>query len=109
MIGRKNNVDVVQLTDGVWADNSITYKISNYSAKIEDTEGADKAIAYAFSHFSDVTPLTFTRITEGCAHIEFIFEKSTSGLAYATYPMKGGARVVFYDQPFMTDCKRGNK
>uniref|UniRef100_A0A3B3VFS4 Matrix metalloproteinase-9 n=1 Tax=Poecilia latipinna TaxID=48699 RepID=A0A3B3VFS4_9TELE len=56
-----------------WDHNDITYRILNYSPDM-DSNVTDDVFARAFRVWSDVTPLTFTRLFQGEADIMISFE-----------------------------------
>uniref|UniRef100_A0A3B3WC35 Peptidase metallopeptidase domain-containing protein n=1 Tax=Poecilia mexicana TaxID=48701 RepID=A0A3B3WC35_9TELE len=64
-----------------WDHNNITYKILNYSSDM-DSDVIDDAFARAFKVWSDVTPLTFTRLLQGVADIMISFEIGDHGDPY---------------------------
>ncbi|XP_073525772.1 matrix metalloproteinase-18-like [Phyllobates terribilis] len=55
-----------------WNKRDLTYRILNYTPDMPQSE-VDQAIQRAFKVWSDVTPLTFTRIFEGISDIEISF------------------------------------
>uniref|UniRef100_A0A3B3WXD5 Matrix metalloproteinase-9 n=1 Tax=Poecilia mexicana TaxID=48701 RepID=A0A3B3WXD5_9TELE len=73
-----------------WDHNNITYKILNYSLDIDNIL-TDKVIARAFKVWSDVTPLTFTRLLQGDADIMISFETADHG---DPYPFDGKRGVL---------------
>ncbi|KAG8446571.1 hypothetical protein GDO86_014139 [Hymenochirus boettgeri] len=64
-----------------WDHNDITYRILNYSPDL-DPEVIDDAFARAFKVWSDVTPLTFTRIYNGEPDINILFGTEDHGDPY---------------------------
>ncbi|XP_007544154.1 matrix metalloproteinase-9-like [Poecilia formosa] len=64
-----------------WDHNNITYKILNYSSDMDRTV-IDDIVARAFKVWSDVTPLTFTRLLQGDADIMISFETADHGDPY---------------------------
>nr|AEA51067.1 matrix metalloproteinase 9 [Oryzias melastigma] len=62
-----------------WDHNDVTYRILNYSPDL-DSSVIDDAFARAFKVWSDVTPLTFTRLFDGTADIMISFGKKTMGI-----------------------------
>ncbi|XP_016523044.1 matrix metalloproteinase-9-like, partial [Poecilia formosa] len=73
-----------------WNHSDITYRILNYSLDI-DSNLTDKVIARAFKVWSDVTPLTFTRLLHGNADIMISFETADHG---DPYPFDGKRGVL---------------
>ncbi|XP_037540132.1 matrix metalloproteinase-9 [Nematolebias whitei] len=61
-----------------WDHNDITYRIMNYSPDM-DSSLIDDAFARAFKVWSDVTPLTFTRLFQDTADIMILFGKAEHG------------------------------
>ncbi|XP_056417549.1 matrix metalloproteinase-18-like [Hyla sarda] len=55
-----------------WSKRDLTYRIVNYTPDMPRSE-VDYAIQRAFKVWSDVTPLTFTRIYDGVSDIEISF------------------------------------
>ncbi|XP_051950738.1 matrix metalloproteinase-9-like [Xyrauchen texanus] len=64
-----------------WNHQDVTYKILNYSPDMEASL-IDDVFARAFKVWSDVTPLTFTRIYEGTAEIMISFGRAEHGDGY---------------------------
>ncbi|MBN3306250.1 MMP2 collagenase, partial [Amia calva] len=64
-----------------WDKYYITYRILSYSPDM-DASLIDDAFARAFKVWSDVTPLTFTRLYEGIADIMVSFGKEDHGDGY---------------------------
>uniref|UniRef100_A0A4W5QEJ0 Matrix metalloproteinase-9 n=1 Tax=Hucho hucho TaxID=62062 RepID=A0A4W5QEJ0_9TELE len=58
-----------------WDHHDVTYRILNYSPDMEASL-IDDAFARAFKVWSDVTPLTFTRLFDGTADIMVSFGKA---------------------------------
>ncbi|XP_037391777.1 matrix metalloproteinase-9-like [Pygocentrus nattereri] len=67
--------------DVKWDHNDITYRIMNYSPDMEESL-IDDAFARAFKVWSDITPLTFTRLYDGTADIMISFGKQDHGDFY---------------------------
>lgn len=78
-----------------WDHNDITYRIINYTP---DMEGSliDDAFARAFKVWSDVTPLTFTRLFDGTADIMISFGKADHG---DPYPFDGKDGLLAHAYP----------
>ncbi|XP_074160498.1 interstitial collagenase-like [Sminthopsis crassicaudata] len=55
-----------------WEKNNLTYSIENYTPDLTK-EDVDDSIRKAFKVWSDVSPLTFTKISEGEADIKISF------------------------------------
>ncbi|XP_016520804.1 matrix metalloproteinase-9-like [Poecilia formosa] len=64
-----------------WDHNDITYRILNYSPDM-DSKLIDDAFARALRVWSDVTPLTFTRLLQGEADIMISFGTGDHGDAF---------------------------
>uniref|UniRef100_A0A8C7PBJ9 Matrix metalloproteinase-9 n=1 Tax=Oncorhynchus mykiss TaxID=8022 RepID=A0A8C7PBJ9_ONCMY len=64
-----------------WDHHDVTYRILNYSPDMEASL-IDDAFARAFKVWSDVTPLTFTRLFDGTADIMVSFGKADHGDGY---------------------------
>uniref|UniRef100_A0A3B3U5E3 Matrix metalloproteinase-9 n=1 Tax=Poecilia latipinna TaxID=48699 RepID=A0A3B3U5E3_9TELE len=89
-----------------WDHNNITYRILNYSLDMERTV-IDDVFARAFKVWSDVTPLTFTRLLQGDADIMISFETDhgdpypfdgkDGDLAHAFSPGVGIDREAHFD------------
>ncbi|XP_044894894.1 interstitial collagenase-like [Felis catus] len=62
------------LTEGNprWEHTDLTYRIENYTPDLPRAE-VDRAIEKAFQLWSDVSPLTFTKVSEGQADIMLSF------------------------------------
>uniref|UniRef100_A0A803TW67 Peptidase metallopeptidase domain-containing protein n=1 Tax=Anolis carolinensis TaxID=28377 RepID=A0A803TW67_ANOCA len=89
-----------------WGVKDLTYSIQNYTQKMEPAD-IDDAIERAWKMWSEVTPLTFTRVYNGSAdiRISFVtgnhgdirpFQKGDNQLAHAFSPAFGG-EVHFND------------
>ncbi|MEE6510482.1 hypothetical protein FKM82_030265 [Ascaphus truei] len=65
----------------VWRKKEITYRILNYTPDMA-TADVDRAIQKAFKVWSDVTPLTFTRIYNEVSDIEISFGAQVHGDFY---------------------------
>ncbi|XP_066499355.1 uncharacterized protein [Hoplias malabaricus] len=78
-----------------WDSNDITYRILNYSPDMEASL-IDDAFARAFKVWSDVTPLTFTRLYEGTADIMISFGKADHG---DPYPFDGKDGLLAHAYP----------
>uniref|UniRef100_A0A3Q2XRX1 Matrix metalloproteinase-9 n=1 Tax=Hippocampus comes TaxID=109280 RepID=A0A3Q2XRX1_HIPCM len=81
--------------DVKWDHNDITYRILNYSPDL-DISLTDDAFARAFKVWSDVTPLTFTRLYEGTADIMVSFGKGDHG---DPYPFDGKDGLLAHAYP----------
>ncbi|XP_030060173.1 72 kDa type IV collagenase [Microcaecilia unicolor] len=64
-----------------WEKNQITYRILGYTPDL-DSETVDDAFARAFKVWSDVTPLEFSRLSEGDADIMINFGRWEHGDGY---------------------------
>ncbi|KAG9329750.1 hypothetical protein JZ751_023725 [Albula glossodonta] len=78
-----------------WDHNDITYRIMNYSPDMEASV-IDDAFARAFKVWSDVTPLTFTRLYDGTADIMVSFGKADHG---DPYPFDGKDGLLAHAYP----------
>ncbi|KAM9829179.1 matrix metalloproteinase-9 [Syngnathus typhle] len=78
-----------------WDHNDVTYRILNYSPDL-DSELTDDAFARAFKVWSDVTPLTFTRLYDGTADIMVSFGKGDHG---DPYPFDGKDGLLAHAYP----------
>uniref|UniRef100_UPI003AABC951 uncharacterized protein znf335 n=1 Tax=Centroberyx gerrardi TaxID=166262 RepID=UPI003AABC951 len=78
-----------------WDHNDITYRIVNYSPDMDDSL-IDDAFARAFKVWSDVTPLTFTRLYNGIADIMVSFGKADHG---DPYPFDGKDGLLAHAYP----------
>uniref|UniRef100_UPI00398EE250 zinc finger protein 335-like n=1 Tax=Pristiophorus japonicus TaxID=55135 RepID=UPI00398EE250 len=67
--------------DEKWDHTDLTYRVINYTPDLEPSV-ADDAFARAFKLWSDVTPLTFTRIYSGEADIMIQFGREWHGDPY---------------------------
>ncbi|XP_001362711.4 stromelysin-1 [Monodelphis domestica] len=61
-----------------WRNNEVTYRIVNYTPDMNEPD-VDAAIERALKVWSDVTPLTFTRLSEGEADIMISFSVKDHG------------------------------
>lgn len=78
-----------------WDHNDVTYRILNYSPDM-DRSVTDDAFARAFKVWSDVTPLTFTRLSQGTADIMISFGKADHG---DPYPFDGKDGLLAHAYP----------
>ncbi|XP_067842262.1 collagenase 3 [Heptranchias perlo] len=91
-----------------WQHKNLTYRIINYTPDIERNQ-VNKALREAFKVWSDVTPLTFTRILTGEADIKISFAPRVHGdgfpfdgpdgfLAHAFPPGPGIGGDIHFDE-----------
>lgn len=78
-----------------WDHNDVTYRILNYSPDM-DSAIIDDAFARAFKVWSEVTPLTFTRLYDGTADIMISFGKRDHG---DPYPFDGKDGLLAHAYP----------
>ncbi|XP_008294599.1 matrix metalloproteinase-9 [Stegastes partitus] len=78
-----------------WDHNDVTYRILNYSPDMESSL-IDDAFARAFKVWSDVTPLTFTRLFSDEADIMISFGKADHG---DPYPFDGKDGLLAHAYP----------
>ncbi|GAA6106094.1 matrix metalloproteinase-9 [Tachysurus ichikawai] len=78
-----------------WDHNEVTYRVLNYSPDL-DASTIDDAFARAFKVWSDVTPLTFTRLYDGIADIMVSFGKKDHG---DPYPFDGKDGLLAHAYP----------
>ncbi|TRY85480.1 hypothetical protein DNTS_015643 [Danionella cerebrum] len=78
-----------------WDHTDVTYRILNYSPDMEASL-TDDAFARAFKVWSDVSPLTFTRLHEGIADIMISFGKAEHG---DFYPFDGKDGLLAHAYP----------
>ncbi|XP_077079492.1 matrix metalloproteinase-9 [Siphateles boraxobius] len=78
-----------------WDHTDVTYRILNYSPDMEASL-IDDAFARAFKVWSDVTPLTFTRLYDGTADIMISFGKKDHG---DPYPFDGKDGLLAHAYP----------
>lgn len=78
-----------------WDHHEITYRIMNYSPDL-DIPLTDDAFARAFKVWSDVTPLSFTRLFDGTADIMISFGKADHG---DPYPFDGKDGLLAHAYP----------
>ncbi|XP_038674467.1 collagenase 3-like [Scyliorhinus canicula] len=71
-----------------WPRNKITYRIVNYTPDLKKPE-VDTAISMALKVWSDVTPLTFTRLYTGEADIMILFARGSHG-DFSSFDGRGG-------------------
>ncbi|XP_061485592.1 stromelysin-1-like [Rhineura floridana] len=99
-----------------WGKKDLTYMILNYTPDMDRVD-VDDAIKRAWKVWSDVTPLTFTRVYGGSADIEISFAAGNHGdyipfdgqggqLAHAYSPASGG-NAHFDEDEFWTRDLRG--
>ncbi|KAM9321160.1 uncharacterized protein PAF06_005716 [Gastrophryne carolinensis] len=101
-----------------WKKRELTYRIENYTPDMPAAE-VDAAIQRAFKVWSDVTPLTFTRIYNSVADIEisfaaqvhndyYPFDGAHGTLAHAFAPGNGiGGDAHFDEDETWTNGSRG--
>ncbi|XP_014835540.1 PREDICTED: matrix metalloproteinase-9-like [Poecilia mexicana] len=91
-----------------WDHNDITYRILNYSLDMESTV-TDDVFARALKVWSDVTPLTFTRLLQGDADIMISFETGDHGDG-SPFDGKGGilAHTFLPGMNFIVDAHFDN-
>ncbi|XP_078078946.1 collagenase 3-like isoform X2 [Mustelus asterias] len=91
-----------------WQHTNLTYRITQYTPDLENIK-VDRAIRLAFKLWSDVTPLTFTKILNGEADIMMSFSPRVHGdgypfdgpdgfLAHAFPPGRGLGGDVHFDE-----------
>lgn len=78
-----------------WDHNDVTYRVLNYSPDM-DSSLIDDAFARAFKVWSEVTPLTFTRLFDGTADIMISFGKANHG---DPYPFDGKDGLLAHAYP----------
>ncbi|NP_001032959.1 matrix metalloproteinase-9 precursor [Takifugu rubripes] len=78
-----------------WDHNDVTYRVLNYSPDM-DSFVIDDAFVRAFRVWSDVTPLTFTRLFDGIADIMISFGKTDHG---DFYPFDGKDGLLAHAYP----------
>ncbi|KAG5282130.1 hypothetical protein AALO_G00052560 [Alosa alosa] len=78
-----------------WNNKDVTYRVLNYSPDM-DSSLIDDAFARAFKVWSDVTPLTFTRLYDGTADIMVSFGKLDHG---DPYPFDGKDGLLAHAYP----------
>ncbi|KAM6928753.1 matrix metalloproteinase-9 [Lycodopsis pacificus] len=78
-----------------WDHQDVTYRIVSYTPDME-TSLIDEAFARAFKVWSDVTPLTFTRLFDGTADIMISFGKTNHG---DPYPFDGKDGLLAHAYP----------
>nr|BAB39390.1 matrix metalloproteinase 9 [Cyprinus carpio] len=78
-----------------WDHTDVTYRILNYSPDME-APLIDDAFARAFKVWSDVTPLTFTRLYDGTADIMISFGRENHG---DPYPFDGKDGLLVHAYP----------
>uniref|UniRef100_A0A670Y522 Peptidase metallopeptidase domain-containing protein n=1 Tax=Pseudonaja textilis TaxID=8673 RepID=A0A670Y522_PSETE len=97
-----------------WAKKELTYSVLNYTPDME-SRYVDYAIEKAWKVWSDVTPLTFTRVYGKPADIEisfvnhgFPFDGPGGSLAHAFSPAFGGNAHFDEDEFWAKDLKGTN-
>ncbi|XP_028266235.1 matrix metalloproteinase-9 [Parambassis ranga] len=78
-----------------WDHKDVTYRVINYSPDM-DSSLIDDAFARAFKVWSDVTPLTFTRLFDGTADIMISFGRADHG---DPYPFDGKDGLLAHAYP----------
>ncbi|KAG1933101.1 matrix metalloproteinase-9 [Pimephales promelas] len=78
-----------------WDHTDVTYRILNYSPDME-APLIDDAFARAFKVWSEVTPLTFTRLYDGTADIMISFGRENHG---DPYPFDGKDGLLAHAYP----------
>lgn len=100
-----------------WRVKDLTYRISKYPRHLSKAE-TDLEVKKAFSVWSDVTPLTFTKKSSGPVHIEIKFERGEHGdgdpfdgpggtLAHAFFPVYGGDAHFDDSEKWTVNTHRG--
>ncbi|XP_062983907.1 stromelysin-1-like [Elgaria multicarinata webbii] len=101
-----------------WGKKDLTYSIQNYTPDMHQAD-VDDAIERAWKVWSDVTPLTFSRVYGGPADIEISFAARSHGdyipfdgpggeLAHAYSPAFGGNAHFDEDENWSTDLQGTN-
>ncbi|XP_076015460.1 matrix metalloproteinase-9 [Genypterus blacodes] len=78
-----------------WDHNDVTYRVINYSPDMAPSL-IDDAFARAFKVWSEVTPLSFTRLYDGTADIMISFGKANHG---DLYPFDGKDGLLAHAYP----------
>ena len=99
-----------------WTRPGLTYSIGRYTEDLANSE-VDRDIVLAFRVWSDVTPLTFTRVDENPnIQIDFTprrhgdgadFDGPSGTLAHAFYPQFGGDAHFDEDEEWTVNTPRG--
>lgn len=100
-----------------WSKHYLTYKISKYGKRLKK-EDVDREIHRAFTVWSEVSPLTFTKRETGAVDIDIRFEKYWHGdnnpfdgqgqtLAHAFFPQFGGDAHFDDDEPWTINLPDG--
>uniref|UniRef100_A0A670ISF8 Peptidase metallopeptidase domain-containing protein n=1 Tax=Podarcis muralis TaxID=64176 RepID=A0A670ISF8_PODMU len=101
-----------------WGRKNLTYSVLNYTPDMDRTD-VDVAIERAWKVWSDVTPLTFTRVYGKPADIKISFAARSHGdnipfdgpggqLAHAFSPAFGGSVHFDENEPWARDLKGTN-
>ncbi|KAH0625164.1 hypothetical protein JD844_033338 [Phrynosoma platyrhinos] len=81
-----------------WGKKDLTYSIQNYTPDLAPAD-VDSAIERAWKMWSDVTPLTFTRVYDNSADIEISFASGYHG-DYIPFDGQGGQLAHAYSPAY---------
>uniref|UniRef100_A0A8D2JF66 Peptidase metallopeptidase domain-containing protein n=1 Tax=Varanus komodoensis TaxID=61221 RepID=A0A8D2JF66_VARKO len=85
-----------------WKKNDLKYRVLNYTPDMDKAD-VDNAIARAWKVWSDVTPLTFTRVYGESADIDISFAAGSHG-DYIPFDGQGGQLAHAYSPAFGGDA-----